>query len=139
MQTRMFCSGSTPTASSGDAMLSAHTELHGTTIVIVGGDKRSHAISRLRRDLQVEEVLWADTRESDPTDRRFRALLQDPRVCLVVLLIGLVRHQHAHDVARLCKNSGKRLIRLWRSPSPAAISHEYRGFGSRHCSVSISY
>lgn len=133
MKTKSLRSRITHIASSGDAMVPARTELRGTTLLIVGGDKRSQAISRLRRDLQLTEVLWADTRESDPTARRFRALLEHPRVRFVVLLIGLVRHQHAHDVAELCRMSGKRLIRIWRSPSPAAISNAFIHLGSpRH-------
>lgn len=108
---------------SRDAVSIVRSSLQGTDLLVIGGDERASQLERLCAAFHLRKARWAQTRETDPTSTSFRHLIDDPDVALVVLLDGLVRHQHARDVVALCKRHGKWLIRLWRSPSPTAIAH----------------
>lgn len=93
------------------------------TLLIVGGDCRNNEQARLLKELGPRGVGWAPTRERDASPKRFSKLILGSDFSLVVLLDGLIRHQHGYDVAALCKQANKPLIRLRRSVSPAAVSH----------------
>lgn len=94
------------------------------TIVIVGGNARPDALKRLRDSLVGVTVAWIPTRESDPSAARFSPSIQRSETCLVVVLTGLVRHQHARDILGLARRHGKRVLHLFRSPNPGRIRHE---------------
>lgn len=106
-----------------DPVAAARFCLQGSDLLIIGGDQRTHQLERLRREFGLRNVAWASTRESDPAPGRFRSLLQNHHFALVVLLNGLIRHQHARDAAALCEKLGTPLVRIWRSPSPVAIAN----------------
>ncbi len=106
-----------------DPVAIVRPHLRGSSLLIVGGDERAGQLERLRSDFDLRDAIWAPTRDSDPTPRRFRGLIRRPRLTLVVLLEGLIRHQHAREVVALCAQSGKPLVRIWRSPNPVAVAH----------------
>lgn len=95
----------------------------GDSILVIGGDKRPESVQRLKKRLGLDKVEWIATRQSDPTPQRFCHIIADPSVGLVVALIGLIRHQHARDISRLCRKYEKPLLRLHRSLSVAALIH----------------
>lgn len=106
-----------------DPVAAVRPVLKGGSLLVIGGDQRPRALAKLEREFQLRATLWATTRDTDPSPSRFRHVVGDPHVDVVVLLEGLVRHQHARDVAELCKRHGKVLVRLWRSPNPSALAH----------------
>ncbi|MCK4872594.1 MAG: hypothetical protein KAS72_07700 [Phycisphaerales bacterium] len=97
--------------------------LHDGRLVIVGGDRREHHIQRIRSAFGLAEVHWAQTRKTDASLRRIRTAIEHPNTDLVVLLCGLIRHQHARDVPRLCEAHGKLLVRYWRNPHPHGLAN----------------
>lgn len=106
-----------------DPVATIRPTLEGAGVLVIGGDRRPEALARLRETFRLRASLWATTRDTDPSPARFRYLIADARVNIVVLPEGLVRHQHARDVVGLCKQHDKRLVRLWRSPNPVALAH----------------
>lgn len=91
------------------------------TVLIVGGDVRHFKLDKLRAALCGLTVDWIPTRESDPGSSRFEARIGRQDTSLVVILCGLIRHQHSREIARLCRRCGLRLLRLHRSANIHAI------------------
>ena len=91
-------------------------------VIIVGGDVRHFQLDKLRAALCGLSVDWIPTRESDPGSSRFEARIGRQDTSLVVILCGLIRHQHARDITRLCRRHGRRLLRLHRTANIHAIS-----------------
>jgi hypothetical protein len=105
-----------------DPVRQARPVLSGSTIVLVGGDERPAHALRLARAFELARAGWIPLREPDPSSKRFASrLLSDP-VVLVVALLGLVRHQHAHDLRALCRSEGLPLLSCWRTPSPSGMA-----------------
>jgi len=92
------------------------------TILIIGGDVRRFQLDKLRAALRGRSVNWIPTRESDPGSSRFEASIGRQETSLVVILCGLIRHQHSSDITRLCRSHGRRLLRLHRSVNIHAIA-----------------
>jgi hypothetical protein len=105
-----------------DPVREVRSVLNGTGIVIVGGDeRRAHAL-RLTRAFRLSHVGWIPLRASDPSRWRFASRLQSDPVVLAVALLGLVRHQHAHDLRAVCRSEGLPLLFCWRTPSPTGMA-----------------
>jgi hypothetical protein len=86
-----------------------------STVIVIGGDVRHFQLDRLRAAFGDAAVEWIPTRASDPSSSRFKARLLRPDTSLVVMLCGLVRHQHARDIVGLCRRHGRRCLHLHRS------------------------
>ncbi|NBU11792.1 MAG: hypothetical protein EBS84_22810 [Proteobacteria bacterium] len=69
-------------------------------VIIIGGDVRHFQLDKLRAALCTS---------------------------LVVILCGLIRHQHARDITQLCRMHGRRLLRLHRSANVHAITSTLLG------------
>ena len=87
------------------------------TVLIVGGDIRRPQLEKLAQGLAPLAVEWISTRETDAGPSRFQPSLLRPEICLVVILTGLIRHQHLADLLRLCRRRGLRRVLLRRSPA----------------------
>jgi len=94
---------------------------HHPKVLIVGGLARPIILQRIRRVFSDVAVQWISTRECDPSSSSFRSAILREETCLVVVLYGLIRHQHAHDIAKLARLHGKRVLYLRRSPNPERI------------------
>ena len=92
------------------------------TVLIIGGDVRHSHLDKLRSALSGFQVDWIPTREADPGPSRFASRIRRQEVSLVVVLYGLIRHQHAKDITRLCRYHGQPILRLHRSPNVEAIT-----------------
>ena len=91
------------------------------TILLVGGDIRHGPLQKLIRALPGYAVEWIPTRETDAGPSCFQSRLGRPGVVLVVILKGLLRHQHTHALLRLCRRNGLRWLHLFRSPNAVRI------------------
>lgn len=120
----------------GDPVAIVRPHLCGSTVLVGGGDERADQLVRLRGELGPSDAVWASTRDTDPTPRRFRILIRNPRLTLVVLE-GLIYHQHARDVVALCEQSGKPRVRIWRSPNPIAVAHAILSQEARRLALPI--
>lgn len=94
----------------------------GKTMALIGGDRRDKHAARLRREFGLANVVWIETRDTDASSRRFESMIKRGEVALVVLLHGLIRHQHASDARRLCKEASIPLVPYWRSPHPQGLA-----------------
>ena len=92
------------------------------TVLIIGGDVRHFQLDKMRAALGGHSVDWIPTRESDPGTARFEAKIRRQETSVVVILCGLIRHQHSRDISRLCRKLGRRLLRLHRSANIHAIT-----------------
>lgn len=96
--------------------------LRGTTVVIVGGDERRAHTERLCQAFELRGLLWVPTRVSDASPERFASVVAHDGIVLVVALLGLLRHQHTHDLRDLCKQFAVPYLSYWRSPHPRGLA-----------------
>jgi hypothetical protein len=105
--------------------------LEGKTIVIVGGTRGWEHSERIIAALRLQTVIWIETRDSDPTSRKFDAVVRRRRPALVIGMKGLMRHQHCRDLRRVCKEIGAPLLEFWHCPHPdrlvADLNDRFRG------------
>jgi hypothetical protein len=94
---------------------------HHPDVLIVGGLVKPTKLEAIRLALPGVDVEWIPTRDSDPGASAFAYAIRRPETRLVVVLYGLIRHQHAHDLTRLARQQDKRFLRHYRSPNPSLI------------------
>ena len=94
------------------------------TIVIIGGLVRPVTLQRLRCLFSNESVEWLPTRDTNPSFHAFASQIQRAETRLIVILSGLVRHQHARDIVGLARRHRKHVLHLYRSPNPQRIRSE---------------
>lgn len=106
-------------------------DLEGKTVVIVGGTRGWEHSDRIIAALRLQTVIWIETRDSDPTSRKFDAVVRRRRPALVIGMKGLMRHQHCRDLRRVCKEIGAPLLEFWHCPHPdrlvADLNDRFRG------------
>lgn len=95
--------------------------LEGQKIVIVGGDRREHALLRLRDAFALEEVIHCCTRKIDASPRAFQSSVQLPDVLLVVCVRGLSRTHHGKQLHQMCRQRGIPFVDTFRIPHPNAL------------------
>jgi len=91
------------------------------TVLIVGGIVRPLILQKLRRVFIGMTVDWIPTRESDPSSSVFVFQLRREETRLVVILAGVMRHQHVHDLVGQARRYGKRVLHLYRSQNAQRI------------------
>jgi hypothetical protein len=84
--------------------------LAGTSVVLIGGDRRRDAQEALRHSFQLDAVLWIATKEHQSFET-FEPLIARPDVSLVLLAIRWSSHGFG-EVRHLCDSHGKPLVRL---------------------------
>jgi hypothetical protein len=84
--------------------------LGGTSIVLIGGNRRREAQEALRRALALKDLIWIETKEHQAVDT-FEPLIARADVALVLLAIRWSSHAFG-DVKQLCERHGKLLVRL---------------------------
>lgn len=106
-----------------DYLKIAHARLAGKTLALIGGDRREQQERRIQEAFGLERIIWVETRDSDPSSRRFESLLRSGRVDIIVLMLGLVRHQHARAIRSLCKELSIPLVVCRRTPNPGPLAN----------------
>ncbi len=84
--------------------------LSGKSVVLIGGDRRPEAQDALKEALDLEEVLWIETKEHQPV-ASFETAIARPDVALVLLAIRWSSHSFG-EVRQFCDRHGKPLVRL---------------------------
>ncbi len=72
-------------------------------VVVVGGLVRPETLQRLRRGLSHLAVDWVSTRETDPSPADFTSQVTRPETCLIVVLLGVMRHSHSRCLGELAR------------------------------------
>ncbi len=103
--------------------------LRGQRVLVIGGDRREKAITRLARELELAEVVHCATRKSDASPRKFSAQFRSPDFVLVVWVLGLSRTHHGIHVHRLCREHWVPWVDSWRIPHPAPLLDQIRRLG----------
>lgn len=113
-------SGLAPTiASARDRNCSS--DLKGLSVLVIGGDRRRFAIRQIKDQLGLKDVVWLPTRESSPSGKAFVHAIKHGRPDIVIVLTGLMRHQHLRDIKNACRSYGTTFIPLRRSLSAAKV------------------
>ena len=94
--------------------------LNGTSIVLIGGNRRREAQESLRRALALNDLIWIETKEHQAVDT-FEPLIARADVALVLLAIRWSSHAFG-DVKQLCERHGKLLVRLPGGYNPNQIA-----------------
>lgn len=84
--------------------------LQGTSMVLVGGERRRPAEDALRRAFGLKELKWAAARDHESLSR-FEPAIADPDVSVVLLAIRWSSHSYG-GVKDYCDQYGKLLVRL---------------------------
>lgn len=95
--------------------------LAGQKVVIVGGDRREGALTRLRTTLGLADVIHCATRKGDASPKCFESSLRIPGVVLVVWVLGLSRTHHGEHLHQQCRELGIPYIDTYRIPHPNAL------------------
>ena len=93
-----------------DEVKAAARLLGGTSIVLIGGNRRREAQESLRRALALKDLIWIETKEHQAVGT-FEPLIARADVALVLLAIRWSSHAFG-DVKTLCDQHGKLLVRL---------------------------
>lgn len=99
----------------------ARFALQGRSLVLIGGDDRPDQRRRIKRIFALNACDWIETRERRPSAFKVGRVIEGYDV--VVLLIGLARHQHGSDVRELCRQLHKPIVVCWRTPHPNHLAH----------------
>lgn len=84
--------------------------LRGRTLVLIGGERREHAVRKLCQALGLDDVDWVDT-ASKPSFHSFESHVSAPSVGVVILAIRWSSHSYA-NVQMYCQKHDKPLVRL---------------------------
>jgi hypothetical protein len=95
--------------------------LRGQHLLVVGGDRRGEALRRLEVDLALSSVRHCVTRKEDASPRAFAKSLYDPKLLLVVWVLGLSRTDHGRHLHRICRSLGLPWIDCRRIPNPRVL------------------
>lgn len=109
----------------GEVKSTSGDSLAGKTIMVVGGKPRPHAVRRTKRELGLKRVAWVPTRERQPSGDVYAAKAYKVRPDLVILLIGLMRHQQVTDLRNFCREQRMPCMTLHRSLSAAQLANAW--------------
>jgi hypothetical protein len=94
--------------------------LRGSTIVLIGGNRRRDSQESLLRAFGLDSVIWIETREHQSV-HTFEPQIARPEVALVLLAIRWSSHGFG-EVRYVCESHGKPLVRLPGGYSPNQVA-----------------
>jgi hypothetical protein len=95
--------------------------LRGQKVVVVGGDSREAALSRLSTSFELASLIHCPTRKSDASPKRFASHLCEPGIALVIWALGLSRTHHGEHLHQLCRQLGIPWVDSFRIPHPNSL------------------
>lgn len=111
--------------SKGHTVSASYDQLAGKTVLVIGGDTRRRTARKVCLALQLKRVIWQPTRETRPSGASLRSVIQRNQPDLIVILVGLMRHQQVEDAFRHSRDTGIRYLALHRSFSAAQVAHQW--------------
>ena len=110
--------------------------LRGRTVALIGGVPRVDAQIRLKRDLELEELIWVETRAHQSTSP-FEPVISRPEVDIVLLAIRWASHSFS-EIDTLCARLEKPLVRLPRGYNPSEVARQILAQASAKLAVAKS-
>jgi hypothetical protein len=95
--------------------------LRGQKVVVVGGDSREAALSRLSTSFELSGLIHCPTRKSDASPKRFASRLCEPGIALVIWALGLSRTHHGEHLHQLCRQLDIPYVDSFRIPHPNSL------------------
>lgn len=108
-----------------DDVLSLRPSLRGTTVVIIGGEKRPESRRALEEAFELGELLWVEIGDAGSI-ALIEPVLRRPDVALVLLLIRWCSHHITEQAPRVCREAGKPVVRVTAGYAPNAIARAIR-------------
>lgn len=96
--------------------------VRGRALLVIGGQPREDARTRLRDAFELADVHWPSTSEERPVPAELEPWIARADVAAVVLLIRWIRHA-LNDVAALCARHDKPLARLPGGYNPSQVAN----------------
>ena len=109
--------------------------LAGTSIVLIGGNRRREAQEALRRALELKDLIWIETKEHQAVDT-FEPLIARAEVALVLLAIRWSSHAFG-DVKQICDRHAKLLVRLPGGYNPNQVAAQVLSQSSAQLSSNL--
>jgi len=94
--------------------------LRGRTVVLIGGERKPHAIDRLKKAFALDDIDWIETRVHQSI-APCQSHIRRPEVALVLLMIRWSSHSLG-EVKTFCDASGKPLVRLPAGYNPNQVA-----------------
>ncbi|GIV22206.1 MAG: hypothetical protein KatS3mg023_3957 [Armatimonadota bacterium] len=101
-------------------VLAVRSALIGKVVLLIGGDERPYSRSAIEKAFGLAKLEWIATRPHESLDV-FLPYLKRPEIALVLLAIRWSSHSYG-EIAPLCKEYGKSLVRLPGGYSPNQIA-----------------
>ncbi|MDX2147148.1 MAG: hypothetical protein SFZ23_06460 [Planctomycetota bacterium] len=102
-------------------VLTARELLRGSTIVMIGGERRQDAVDRLCDAFELEDVEWVRLTEHGSSEA-MRAPISRPQTKVVVVLIALTGHLHAEDARRYADAAEKPCVHVKAGYNPEQVA-----------------
>jgi hypothetical protein len=96
--------------------------LEGTTVVLIGGDRRPQSQRALERELRLAELRW-EFSEPHESHFIFEPAISRPETSLVLLAIRWSSHSY-ENVRALCERYGKPFVRLPGGYNPNQVASQ---------------
>ncbi len=107
----------------GPEVLKVREWLRGQRIVMVGGDRRSAAVDRLKDAFEVSEVEWVELQEHG-TSTPVRSAITRAPCAAVFILVRLTGHLHGERTDEWAKEAGVTCVWLKAGYNPQRIAHD---------------
>jgi hypothetical protein len=107
----------------GPEVLKVREWLRGQRIVMVGGDRRTSAVDRLKDAFEVSEVDWVELQEHGTSTPVRSAITRAPCVA-VFILVRLTGHLHGERTDEWAKEAGVTCVWLKAGYNPQRIAHD---------------
>lgn len=104
-----------------DRVAQVRTRLQGTTVVVVGGERRQSAVDRIREAFGLADVEWVRLSEHG-SGEGMRAPIGRPETSLVLVLVKLAGHLHVDEARFYAQKSGKPCVLLTAGYNPEQIA-----------------
>lgn len=95
--------------------------IQGTTVVLVGGERRQQAMDRIREAFNLADVEWVRLSEHG-SGESMRAPIGRPETSLVLVLVKLAGHLHVDEARLYAQKSGKACVLLKAGYNPEQIA-----------------
>lgn len=102
-------------------VLELRETLRGTSIVMIGGERRQQAVDRIRDAFQLDDVEWIRLNEH-ASGAPMAAPIARASTSLVVVLIKLTGHLHAEEATEYARKAGKPCVFLKAGYNPEQIA-----------------
>jgi hypothetical protein len=96
--------------------------LRDQTVVVLGGDRRPHAIQAIKEAFELQDLIWCTTQEGQ-SYLSIEPYIKRADVSLVILAIRWASH-NLSEATTLCARHAKPLVRLPAGYNASQVAHQ---------------